>query len=227
MSIEKIAIIDDDKSAAELTSLYVEDAGFEPLMVVGPVSSLDELTSYIIKQKVQGALCDHRLSHHGFANFYGASLVASLYERNIPAVLITQFVEIDKDVSIRKWRRKIPVLLSRDEADTKSIKNGIEYCEAELRGDVPIARKPHRALFVVTEKTTEGNENVIDIIIPSWNPKRAVRLPLALVPSTLHENIRENVWLFAQCNIGAEKSEDLYFEGFELAGEVDLNDGLA
>jgi hypothetical protein len=35
------------------------------------------------------------------------------------------------------------------------------------------------------------------------------------------------VALFAHVNTGAEKSEDLYFDKFELAPELDDDDGLA
>ena len=39
--------------------------------------------------------------------------------------------------------------------------------------------------------------------------------------------LKPNIRLFAYVNTGAEKSDDLYFEKFELAPEPDEDDGLA
>src|SRR5258708_3539268 len=114
--IHKIAIIDDDKSEAEMAGWEVKEAGFEVVIVNGPFQKIEDLAQ-IITTEAQGALCDHRLAHFGFANFYGARLVAHLYDLKIPAILITQYADIDKGVSIRNWRDKIPVVLNRDEAD--------------------------------------------------------------------------------------------------------------
>src|SRR5438874_2116408 len=124
--IHKIAIIDDDKREAEIAELEVECAGFEPFVInKGHFNKIEDLTNLILG-KAQGVLCDHRLSHSGLANFPGAELVAHLYDLKIPAILITQYADIDNGVSIRSWRDKIPVLLSRDEADASSIAHGIE-----------------------------------------------------------------------------------------------------
>src|SRR5437588_5232101 len=141
--IQKIAIVDDDKSEAEMAGWEVKEAGFEPFIVKGHFEKLEDL-SQIILLEAQGALCDHRLAHFGLANFYGAKLVARLYDLKIPAILLTQYADIDKGVSIRSWRDKIPVLLSRDEADASSIAHGFEDCLNELHGQMPDTRKPHR-----------------------------------------------------------------------------------
>jgi hypothetical protein len=224
-NIKKIAIVDDDINAAEVTSWQVEDAGFEPLIVDDTFGSVNQLSSFI-QENAHGALCDHRLSHRGFANFYGANLVATLYDLRMPAILVTQYIEIDKDVSIRRWRHKIPVLLSRDETDELSIKKGLRDCILEIKGDVPSPRKPYRTLLRITNIDDESNERVVDVIIPSWNPHRAVRFPVSIMPNELHDKLVPDLWLFSYVNIGAEKSDDLFFDQFELAPEPD-DDGLA
>ena len=226
VSIKKIAIVDDEKNLAESTGWDVEKAGFEPVIVDGPFSEVDALARYIV-ENAQGVLCYHRLANYGMANFLGATLLAELYDRKIPSILITQYTEIDANVSIRKSRRKIPVLLSRDEANAATIKKGIEDCVLELDGKVPITRIAHRMLLNITHITNESNEKVIDVIVPSWNPHKAVRLPASLIPQELHSELVVDRWLFADVNTGAEKSDDLYFERFELTPEPDEDDGLA
>jgi hypothetical protein len=177
-------------------------------------------------ESAQGVLCDHRLTNYALTNFFGSTLVAALYDLKFPSILMSQFTTIDTSLSIRKHRRKIPVLLSRDEANGATIKKGIEDCILELGGTIPITRIPHRTLLNITHITNESNEQVIDVIVPSWNPHKAVRLPAALIPQTLHSALVVDRWLFADVNTGAEKSEDIYFENFELTPEPDEDDGL-
>ncbi len=224
--IQRIAIVDNESTDAQIPEWEVEAAGFEPIIVNRSFKKIEELAAYI-KAEAQGALCAHRLASYGLAHFYGAKLVASLYDLKIPAVLITQYADIDNDVSIRKWRDKIPVLLRSDEADADSIKRGLENCVLELHGKLPSSRRPHRTLLRITNITDESNEKVVDVIIPGWNPRRAVRFPVSLIPTDLHDKLVPKTRLFALVNIGAEKAEDLYFREFELAPEPDDDDGLA
>jgi len=108
--IRKIAIIDENKNEAEMAKSEVRAAGFEPLVINGHFDEVEDLTSTILG-KAQGVLCGHRLSHSGLADFPGAKFVAHLYDLKVPAILVTQFADIDNGVSIRNWRDKIPVLL--------------------------------------------------------------------------------------------------------------------
>lgn len=224
--LKKIAIVDDEQDLAKVTGWDVEDAGFESFIVNDCFKEVNVLASHIEKN-AQGALCDHRLANYGLTTFSGATLVAALYDRKIPSILMTQYTDIDADVSIRKYRRKIPVLLSRDEANAATIKKGIEDCVLELDGKVPFTRIPHRTLLNITHITNESNEQVIDVIVPSWNPHKAVRFPASLIPQELHSALVVDRWLFADVNTGAEKSDDLYFDCFELTPEPDEDDGLA
>ena len=224
--IQRIAIVDDESTDAQIPGREVEAAGFEPIILKRHFRSIQELAAFI-KAEAQGALCTHRLADYGFARFYGAKLVASLYDLKIPAVLITQYADLDKNVSIRKWRDKIPVLLNRDEADADTIKCGLEECLLELQGHFPEERIPYRVLLRITNIENQSDERVVDVIIPGWNPYRGVRFPVSLIPAELHEKLAPGVRLFARVNIGAARSDDLYFREFELAAEPDDDDGLA
>jgi hypothetical protein len=219
----KIAIIDDDKNLADATAWELEEAGYKPcLFVEGNFKNVNELAS-CIRETAEGAVCDHRLFNSGFANFYGAELVATLYDWKFPSLLITQYTEMDTSLSIRKWRHKIPVLLSRDQADASNIAKGIEDCRLELGGHISSIRKPYRTIVRITNIDKES----IEAFVPGWNPHKAIRFPASLVPEHLRDALKPNVRLFAHVNIGAEKSDDLYFNKFELAPEPDGNDGLA
>jgi hypothetical protein len=216
--VHRLAIVDDDPDTAEMTSWQVADAGFEPIVFPKrSVKNLEQVTTWVA-EFAEGAICDHRLMAKGFANFYGARVVSDIFEKQKrPAILVTQFVDMDQDVSIRRWRRNIPVLLSRDEANADSIRLGIETCMAELNGAVPSSRKPFRTLVHVLSLGNESDERIMDVIVPSWNNHHAVRLPLSLLPPVIQDSAKEGLWLFADVNIGAQCSQDLFFTDFEIA----------
>jgi len=221
----KIVIIDDDKDFAKTAAWEVEDAGYEPVLIVeGSFTEVDDLVSRI-PQDTYGVLCDHRLGRSGLATFYGSDLVAALYDRKIPALLDTQFYEMDSDVSIRKHRHKIPVLLNKDNVDASTIEAGMKICLLEFDGATPSDRTPYRNLIRLVDLSEESNEKVVDVIIPSWNPRRAVRLPSSLIREwILNFEPEIGTRLIANVNSGAENPEDLYFTDFEIApkpGEID------
>ena len=224
--IHKLAIVDDESSDAQIPEWEVEAAGFEPLLINQRFRSIEDLAAFI-QMEAQGVLCAHRLADYGFSRFYGAKLVASLYDLKIPALLISRYAHIDNDVSIRKWRDKVPVLLHSDEADAERIKRGIEQCLAELHGDVPESRRPYRVLLRITDVAYESTEKVVDAILPGWNPRKAVRFPVSLLPPELQEKVAPDVAFFARVNIGTDNVDELYFREFELAPEPDDEDGLA
>src|SRR6185436_1812076 len=97
---------------AQTTGLNLEEANFEPVIIQADhrFERMDDLVAKLLETGSQAALCDHRLTPQGFAAFNGAGFVANLYDLKImPSVLITTYIDMDADVSIRKWRHKIPV----------------------------------------------------------------------------------------------------------------------
>lgn len=217
----KIVIIDDEKDFAEAAAWEVEEAGYEPFKIVeGSFNEVDDLI-FQIPGDTYGVLCDHRLGKSGLANFYGSDLVAALYDRKIPALLDTQFYDMDSDVSIRKRRHKIPVLLNKDKVDASTIEEGMRICLLEFDGNIASNRRPYRNIMWIVDINQESNEEVIDVIIPGWNPHKAVRLPVSLIRDEWILDFHPIIgnYLIADVNNGAENSEDLYFTQFEIAPE--------
>lgn len=216
----KIVVIDDEKDFAKTVEWEIEDAGYEPFLIVeGNFKEVNDLVSQI-PQDTFGVLCDHRLSKSGLADFYGSDLVATLYDLKIPALLDTQFYDMDSDVSIRRRRHKIPVLLNKDNVDSNTITEGIQLCHRELNGNVLSHRRPHRNIMWIVDLSKESGDKVVDVIIPGWNPSKAVRLPVSLIEEWITEFQPEiGKYLIANVNNGASNSEDLYFTHFEIAPE--------
>ena len=70
-----------------------------------------------IVARSDAAVCDHRLRYGGFGDFSGADLAARLIIRKHPAILVTQYLDQEADVAIRKFRPHLPVVLRRGQAD--------------------------------------------------------------------------------------------------------------
>ncbi|WP_103668860.1 hypothetical protein [Pseudanabaena sp. BC1403] len=220
----KIVVIDDEKDFARTVEWEIEEAGYEPFSIVDvSFQKIDELISRI-PEDTYAVLCDHRLSKSGISDFYGSDLVATLYDRKIPALLDTQFYDMDNDVSIRKCRHKIPVLLNKDNVSASTIKEGIKFCLLELNGTFSTNRKSYRNIVRIVDISKESREDVVDVIIPSWNPNKAVRLPSSLIREWIleFEPVIGNR-LIANVNSGAKNPEDLYFTNFEIAPSPEAN----
>ena len=221
-----VAIIDDDPKAAQVTKMTIEDANLETLLIQRdppiPTEAKEKGVERIARRilhSADAAVCDHRLRRGGFALFDGAELVAFLIRNRMPAILISQFVDQDYDVSIRHWRAMLPSVLSRDEFEVDTFKAALEVCKNEIRGIFTPQRRRHRVLIRVVDIQNEADERVVDAIVPAWSRKTAVRFPSVIVPSNLHPSLVKDGILIAQVNLGANRPEDLYFDNFEIPTE--------
>jgi len=222
--IEKVKIIDDQPDAAEWLKYEVEEAGFEPIIVACPAPALDQLPSLI--EPKTGFIFDHLLAPGNCATYVGAEAVAIMYARKAPALLITTYA-MDVDVGIRRWRASIPVLLDRDAVDQDALNAGFAKCLRELREGPPTSRQTLPAIVRVERVSSETGEAVLDVIVSSWNPRKAVRLPLTMLPTALRPSVRMGSRFVADVNIGAETGDELFFDNFREAPEPKPNDGLA
>ena len=228
-----VAIINDDPSDRDVWSMQIEEAGFTPLVIEQPVGRAFESVHELIEQvegRASWAVCDHRLSPRGMAQFTGAEAVASLNERRkTPALLVTTWNKIDVDVSIRRYRTHVPILLSADEfQDPDIIRQQLKACSDEvIAGVVPAHRVALRTLLRIEELSTESGVDVVDAVIPGWNPNTKVRFPLELIDEALRHHASQGSYFVALVNRGAQSEEELFLERFELAPEIDTNDGLS
>jgi hypothetical protein len=185
---------------------------------------VDELVDEITA-KAQAAVCDNYLQPGGYA-FYGAEAVARLYDRRFPAILVTQFLEQDRDTSIRERRQKIPIVLSKEQADPPAIMQGFVVCAREHRGDIALGRRPCRTLIKVARLDPESGPGMVDALVLSWNPHLPVRFPVKIMPDHLRLALAVGQYLIARVNTGAESTADLFFTDFEAAPEPLPEDSL-
>lgn len=221
--IEQVKIIDDQPDAAKWLSYEVEDAGFKPIIVACPAPPLDQLQSLV--EPRTGFIFDHLLAPGNCASYVGAEAAALMYRLNVPALLVTTY-SMDADVGIRRWRANIPVLLDRDAVDQDTINTAFLKCLRELREGRPASRRTQPAMVRVERAAYETDEDVLDVIVGSWNPRKAVRLPRSILPAHLASALDVGSRFIADVNISAESGDELFFENFREAPEPDPNDGL-
>lgn len=221
--IEQVKIIDDQPEGAELLSYEVEDAGFKPIIINCPAPPFDQLQSLV--EPRTAFIFDHLLSPGNCASYVGAQAAALMYTLHVPALLVTTY-SMDADVGIRRWRANIPVLLDRDAVDQDTLNAAFLKCLRELRDGRPSSRRTQPAIVRVERIAYETDDDVLDVIVGTWNPRKAVRLPRSLLPAPLASALDVGSRFIADVNISAETSDELFFENFREAPEPDPNDGL-
>lgn len=226
IDLNTIAIVDDNMQNAEALSVNVETCGSKAITFVEDFSDLDALIKKVM-EKSNGVLCDHRLGYGTPATFSGAKAVASWYDHQFPAILVSEYTDLDMYTTIRKYRRKIPVAIPRDTISKKNLIEGFIICLNEIKNHLPPYRKPRRALVRIVGTSVDSNIDIVEAFIPQWNLHKAVRFPLSLFGNVKKDDIKPNMLFIADINIGARDTQELFFENFELAPEPDPNDGLA
>lgn len=223
----EIVVIDDDKIGAEISCTAVENLG-KPVKLInkGKFTHVDQLLAKIFENTSHeiGVVCDHQLMNGALADFYGSELVAGLYRQKIPAILVTQYIEKDIDTSIRRFRRWTPALLRRGQlVDEDNVRMAFDFCNAELFGPTPTSRIPYRTLVEIISTAKDDETGVVEAVVHGWNPNETVGFPMLLMPDSIREQVTktiskgESAFVFAEVNIGASRSSELYFDSFEWA----------
>lgn len=208
--IQRIAVVDDDEQARAAMAETIVDANLQPVVQRARLNSLNDLI-IILQRDADAAVCDHRLKPRNYAAFQGAEAVSALYNIGFPAILVTAWSTEDID-NIRPYRRRIPVVIRSGDLEPQTIRNGITLCLNEFQNTYVKERYPWRVIV----RIEEVDESSAFIIVPSWDPKAGLRLPLCIFPSQ-YGKIWPGMRLFAEVNVGASRAEELYFDRFEIA----------
>lgn len=217
----RIAVVDDSLDDLRRTSILLEDAEFEPVAINPSFDTLDSLLQ-VVAEKAVGLVCDHRLSHGAAVPFTGAQVVATSNQRHIPAVLITGYADLDEQTSIRRWRSSIPCML-RKRFDPEAIDRALQIAHREqVVGPAP-DRVAHRTVVRILRVDQIGAERIVEVIVVAWDPIDAVLLPADIITSRIrHLSLEElpGMRFMANVNIHAKNSEELFFDGFEVAPSI-------
>ncbi|MCW8922749.1 MAG: hypothetical protein OQK69_03850 [Gammaproteobacteria bacterium] len=224
--MKKIAIIDDDEETRETAAIDVDDMGLEPVLIVGEGLSIDDIIQQIQAEKVDAIISDHRLSPGNLSNFTGAEILSKLYTLKFPSLLVTQFLDIEGDVGIRKYRDKLPSVIGRGDQSPELIVKLLEASKYEIEKGRPVHRQPHRAIIRVEKFSNEDDCDVIDGVITTWSNDTAVRFPVdslsAEIKSEIQSEIKGNKKprLMAFVNTGGNTAQELFVTDIHLAPDV-------
>jgi hypothetical protein len=137
--------------------------------------------------------------------------------------LVTDYTAPDIN-SIRVYRRRIPVLVPGSELRPERIAQGFQQIDQEvIEKQVPLARRPRRALVEIHELVEGPRGRLLTAFVPRWREHEAIVIPEELIPADIRANLKKGTILLASINTEAERSEDLFFEDFELTPDEDLD----
>lgn len=223
-NIKTIAFVDslDHDSEMLLPDWEAEMLGYTVIAIPPYLVKLSEVVAFI-QQHAQAAVCTNRL---GYEQFCGAELVAALYDAGVPALLVTQYLEIDQHSSIRLWRSRLPVVLSLRDFCCDTLTRSLALCVAELQGRIPEERIPYRVMLCVEHVEGMDDTRSVDVSIDYWDHYQRLRLPLKLIPRDLWSHVAPHTWFFAYVNVHAQKAAELYFRDFALAPEPCFDENL-
>ncbi|WP_337165314.1 hypothetical protein [Vibrio fluvialis] len=208
----------------------VEDSGFEPILIDGQFgNNKQRLLDTIFKHDVYGVISDHHLSPGKLASFFGAELLADLYDNKMPTILITQFFDQDADTSIRRYRQKLPAVIGRGGNDDDDlIGNLLAMSKKELEVGPSYERKSHRALIRIENFLNSKGETLVEGIITNWNAEVPVKFPKDLIPKEVISQLAPDSVnrLMAFVNTGAVDEKEIYISDIHLAPSFEGVDGL-
>jgi hypothetical protein len=212
----RVSVGDDDADARETLLDDLKAARFKPRALLGPYDSLKSLVEDAMDQ-ADAAVFDHHLQTGAFAPCSGAAVLNELYAKQFPALLVTAWVRADMD-EIRRYRRRIPVLLTPDQADGDSIARGLDVCAKEFRSEYLPSRRPWKSLVRIEDVDDSQKDTIVYAVVPGWNSREVVRFPRSIIPQRLHRHVTPGERFFALVNKGAEDQSELYFDEFEYRG---------
>jgi hypothetical protein len=209
--IDRVCIIDDDESSRSAMELTIEDSNLIAVPQHDKIDNLDAYFDTIIKPS-DAVVSDHHLRKKNYFPVNGAQVISECYEKQIPSVLVTRYEHGNVMDEIRRFRQKIPVILSPDEFDPDSLMKSLEICIDEFNGKFAPSRKVWRTLI----RIDDVDENYFYFIIPSWNPNEGISIIKSDLPPEVLAIIKPDLRLHAKVNIDATVTNDLFFIDWEI-----------
>jgi len=97
-----------------------------------------------------------------------------------------------------------------------------EYLNNSDRGFILLDSKKWQTLVRITKIENE----MVEMIIPGWDPHTLVLLPISSFPEALHKALRVSQYLLVKANLNASTQELLSLTDFGLAPEPVPEDEL-
>ena len=211
--IERVAIIDDDSESRESVRIIVEDLSLHPLVIDGPLESLDETWARLCKLRFDAVISDFHLRKQNYSHFNGDEIVSRCYKKKVPALLWSAVAKAIGEVPSDR-KRNIAAFLPVESLDLEPIRAGFSKCVSEFNGKYMTDRKAYRTQIGVVERDNE--RKIVYLLLPGWNPGKRIPVSLSSVPEELRDELTPGKWYFAWANIGAKDSDEIFICGWEF-----------
>jgi hypothetical protein len=208
--INNVCVIDDDAQARHGWSLAIEDSKLHPFPQNEKVLNIDDYIPYL--QRFDAIVTDHHLMKKNYFPVNGAEIVYRCYDYKIPSILVTRYDDEKVVDEIRRYRNKIPIILSQEEYAPDTLRQGLEICLNEFKGKL----LPERKLWRTFIRIDDIDKTHVYLLIPAWNPNKVVSINRNLIQEEILKVLNPDMKMFAQVNIEAKDVIDLYFKNWEL-----------
>ncbi len=173
------------------------------------------------KYNVDSVVCSHYLGINLWVEgARGASIVAALYDKKIPGVLIAHYDNVGArnfenprnnmlfNYEIRTLRQKIPcVITTPPKPEREDILKGITICKDEIKGKVLKERSPCEVEIEIARVSYD--------FIGIQSHKEIVWFPSSMLPDDISRKVFIGQYLSVISNPHAELSNDLFFYNFK------------
>jgi hypothetical protein len=214
---QRIAILEDDPENRDRWAGLVTLCGAIPVPVGPPAPELMELEAFLTDENASMVMCDHRLFERNYANYFGAAAVAVSYRSGRGGVLVTSYESDDAESSIREHRRWIPALVHATTLKRDVLETAMLQADREARQHLPAReRVPYRTIMTIKNVVPKGDKIIVKVLMSQWDPEVEVGFPIHMLPESMRAKASPGNMLIAQVNLEADRSEDLFFDKFEL-----------
>ena len=212
-TINRVVVVDDDQAARSAFDFTLEELGVQPVRQEQDLTGSPNDVLPLLRGKADALVSDYHLRKKGtYAHFEGDALVAAANAAHFPALLCTSYADALLTVR-RNLRRHIPTLLTAEDYNPHSFKQGIKLCVEESKGIFDPTRKPWRSLVRVED--IERERGYFYVVVVGWGAEQKIPIALDEVPEGIRAQLKAGYRLHAKVNRGALRAEDLFFDEWE------------
>lgn len=212
-SIRRMGVIDDDPYVRASYSEALEDLGFDPVEIKGPLEQVNRLFDGPLKG-CDAVMTDLVLRGSGYAPYNGGDIAVEGSHRRLPVLLCTAYDNVNVKLP-RSQRRHAPAIIPRAQFDESLLLSGLERCIAEYDGFFTPDRRPWRTQIEVVD--IDEDRNYAWVIVMGRSADERTSIFTAELPSAIQAGLGKGRILHAKVNVGARTAEELYFDEWEEA----------
>jgi hypothetical protein len=212
-SIRKMAVIDDDSRVRASYSETLQDFGFEPVEIEGPLDDVSRLFDGPLKD-CDAVMTDLVLRGGGYAMYDGGDIAVEGRRRRIPVLLCTAYDNVNLKLP-RSQRRLVPAIFPKAEFGRSLLMSGIERCIAENDGRFSVERRPWRTQIEVVD--IDEDCKYAWVIVMGRSADERTSIFMNELPEDIQIGLNKGRMLHAKVNVGAKSREELYFDDWEAA----------